>query len=169
MSSRAKLCQIASIYSNSVVWLLAPAIQGMARVPATVVFVQSGEPGDTLKQLVHQICQDQCLLPPLLPLEYENIRYRLHHSASAGKTQYVFQSFTCYLMYDEFYTFQMPPPMATLCKHLSGRPTLQVLSLQHQPSLCFPRCSRQRLQWRRYGRVQIVEAKQQHTGYSLAS
>ncbi|KAL3138717.1 hypothetical protein ABBQ32_006471 [Trebouxia sp. C0010 RCD-2024] len=55
----------------------------MARVPATVVFVQSGEPGDTLKQLVHQICQDQCLLPPLLPLEYENIRYRLHHSASA--------------------------------------------------------------------------------------
>lgn len=64
----------------------------MSRLPATVVFVESGEPSDTLKQLVHQICQDQCLLPPVLPLEYVNVRYRLHQHASEGETQQVFQS-----------------------------------------------------------------------------
>ena len=69
--------------------VLLRALQDMTRAPATVVFVESGETGETLKQLVHQICQDQCLIPPVLPLEYENIRYWLHHFATEGETQQV--------------------------------------------------------------------------------
>lgn len=57
----------------------------MLSASTTVAFVESGEPFDTLKQLVHQSCQDQRLLLPVLPLEYENVFYRLHQSASEGE------------------------------------------------------------------------------------
>lgn len=58
----------------------------MTRSPAVVAFVESGEPGETLRQLVQQVCQYQCLMPPVMPVEYENVRYWLHQSAGIGET-----------------------------------------------------------------------------------
>ena len=59
----------------------------MQSASTIVAFVASGEPCDALKQLVRQACKDQCLLSPVLPLEYESVHYRLHHSASEGETK----------------------------------------------------------------------------------
>lgn len=59
----------------------------MLSASTIVAFVESGEPFDTLKQLVHRACQDQCVILPVLPLEYENVHYRLQQSASEGETK----------------------------------------------------------------------------------
>ena len=65
--------------------LIAKVLTDMQLSASTiVVFVESGEAFDTLKQLVHQVCQDQCLMLPVLPLEYESVHYLLHQSASEG-------------------------------------------------------------------------------------
>ena len=82
------MCKSAPIVATRLQVVL-QAVQDMTGAPAIVVFVESGETCETLKLLVHQICQGQCLMPPVLPLEYENIRYWLHHSATEGETQQV--------------------------------------------------------------------------------
>ena len=58
----------------------------MQTASTVVAFVASGEPFDALKQLVHQACQHQCLMP-VLPLEYQNVHYRLQQPASEGETK----------------------------------------------------------------------------------
>ena len=60
----------------------------MTSASAVIAFVESGDV-ETFKQLVYQACQDQSWMPPVLSLEYQNVRYRLHQSAGEGNARQV--------------------------------------------------------------------------------
>lgn len=52
---------------------------------SVLAFVESGHAFDSLRQIVQQCCQETNSMPPVLPLEYEGVRYRLHQAAAEGK------------------------------------------------------------------------------------
>jgi hypothetical protein len=51
---------------------------------SVVVYVESGQATDTLKEFVRHSCLQQSILLPVLPLEHENGWYRLYISPAEG-------------------------------------------------------------------------------------
>ena len=49
-----------------------------------VAYIESGQAVGILKDLVLQACQQQSILPPVLPLEHEDVCYRLYMPAAEG-------------------------------------------------------------------------------------
>ena len=60
----------------------------MVSASSVIAFVESGHAFDGLKQLMQQTCQELKCVLPVLPLEYEGVRYRLQRAAAEGKLGY---------------------------------------------------------------------------------
>ena len=104
----------------------------MASPIGVVAFVENGRASDTFSALVHQACQDQKILPPVLRLEFDTVRYRLFRSAAKGTAGsasrcWWLRSMPTNQTIEYVCMPQMHLPMAMHCRLSNGRPIHQVM------------------------------------------